>query len=152
MTHDDIVEGDWTDGGEVSGETILKEAQQDRLAVRKVVGARAAKGSAGASGRRLDFRLVASIRKARKFIPFTLCNNEHKAPDTKPQVVKIQHGKNMRLNKNIAINGWIPRETSTMFLDVVGLEGNWNIITPYGDIMLSCQVQEGPLILPANAF
>ncbi|KAI9241243.1 MAG: hypothetical protein BYD32DRAFT_76947 [Podila humilis] len=131
------------------GETILKEAQQDQIAVRKVVGARAAKGLAGASGRRLDFRLVASIRKARKFIPFTLCNNEHKTPDTKPQVVKIQHRKNMRLNKSIAINGWIPRETSTMFLDVVG---DWNIITPHGDIMLSCQVQEEPLILPANAF
>jgi len=65
-----------------SGETILKEAQQDQLAVRKVVGARAAKGAAGASGRRLDFRLVASIRKTRKFIPFTLGNNEHNAPDT----------------------------------------------------------------------
>ncbi|KAF9374916.1 hypothetical protein CPB97_011816, partial [Podila verticillata] len=134
------------------GETILKEAQQDQLAVRKVVGARAAMGAAGTSGRRLDFRLVASIRKARKFIPFTLCNNEHKAPDTKPQVIKIQHRKNMRLNKSVAMNGWIPRETSTMFLDVVGLESVWNIITPHGDAMLSCKVQEEPLILPANAF
>ncbi|KAF9978053.1 hypothetical protein BGZ65_007146, partial [Modicella reniformis] len=136
----------------ILGETILKEAQQDQLAVRKVTGVRAAKGAAGAAGRRLDFRLVASIRRAHKFIPFTLCNNEHKAPDTKPQVVKIQHRKNMRLNKSIAMNGWIPRETSTMFLDVVGLESDWNIITPHGDVMLSCQVQEGPLILPANAF
>ncbi|KAF9176621.1 hypothetical protein BGZ50_000219 [Haplosporangium sp. Z 11] len=100
--------------------TILKEAQQDHLAVRKVIDARAAKGAAGASGRRLDYRLVASIRKARKFIPFTLCNNEHKAPSTKPQDIKIRHRKNMHLNKSIVMNGWIPRETSTMFLDVVG--------------------------------
>ncbi|KAF9332017.1 hypothetical protein BG006_005110 [Podila minutissima] len=61
------------------------------------------------------------------------------APDTKPLVVKIQHRKNMRLNKSIIMNGCIPRETSTMFLDVVGLEGDWNIITPHGDVILSCQ-------------
>ncbi|KAG9071578.1 hypothetical protein KI688_005790 [Linnemannia hyalina] len=133
-------------------ETVLKEAQQDQLAVRKVVGARAAKGAAGASGRGLDFRLVASIRKARKFIPFTLCNNEHKAPDTTPQFIKIQYRKNMRLNKSIAMNGWIPRETSTMFLYVVGFVGDWNIITHHGDVILSCQVQDEPLILTANAF
>lgn len=84
---------------------------------------------------------------------------------------------------SVAMNGWIPRETSTMFLDVVGeltscllafgldnspfvhfrltsfchyyllgLESVWNIITPHGDAMLSCKVQEEPLILPANAF
>ncbi|KAF8925729.1 hypothetical protein BGZ47_003095, partial [Haplosporangium gracile] len=134
------------------GETMLKEAQQDQLAVRKVVGARAAKGAAGASGRRLDFRLVASIRKGRNFLPFTLCNNEHKAPDTIASDIKIQHRKNMRLNKSIAVNGWIPRESSTMFLDVIGLDGYWNIITPHSDVILSCQVQKEPLVLPANAF
>ena len=124
-----------------SGETILKEAQQDQLAVRKVVGARAAKEAAGASGRRLDFRLVASIRKAHKFIPFTLCNNEHKAPDTKPQVVKIQHRKNMRLNKSIAMNGWIPRETSTMFLDVIGA---------YTSCLLAFGVENSPSLVRVN--
>lgn len=34
----------------------------------------------------------------------------------------------------------------------LGFEGEWNIITPHGDVMLSCQVQQEPLILPANAF
>ena len=88
--------------------------------MRKVVGPRAAKEVAGVFGRRLDFRLAAIIRKGRNLIPFTLCNNEHKAPDTRPPVVKIQHRKNMRLNKSIAMNDWIPRKTATVFLDIVG--------------------------------
>ncbi|KAF9345047.1 hypothetical protein BGX26_003609 [Mortierella sp. AD094] len=47
------------------GETILKEAKKDQVAVRSIVGASAAIGAAGASGRKLDFRLVAAVMKSR---------------------------------------------------------------------------------------
>ncbi|KAF9582700.1 hypothetical protein BGW38_010872 [Lunasporangiospora selenospora] len=50
------------------GETVLKEAQQDQAAMKRVVGTRAAKDLAGACGRKLDFRLVANIRKSRKCV------------------------------------------------------------------------------------
>ena len=107
----------------IRGETILREAQKDQLAVRKIVDAGAVKGAKGASGRRLDFRLVASVKATQsssEFVSVTLCNNEHKAPDVDAQTFKILHRKNNRLNKSVVANGLVTRTGPTVFLDVQG--------------------------------
>ncbi|KAI7821016.1 hypothetical protein BC939DRAFT_123118 [Gamsiella multidivaricata] len=78
------------------GETILREAQKDQVAIRVVVGSKAAVGRAGASGRKLDFRLIATIK--------------------------------------------------------TGLEGTWNIMCPFEDVMLCCETEEPRLRLPSNEF
>ncbi|KAF9105317.1 hypothetical protein BGX27_009691 [Mortierella sp. AM989] len=101
--------------------TILREAQKDQLAVRKIVGAGAAKGAKGVSGRRLDFRLVVSVKVTQassEFVSVTLCNNEHKAPDVDAQTFNILHRKNNRLNKSVVANGLVTRTGPTVFLDV----------------------------------
>ncbi|KAF9991838.1 hypothetical protein BGZ79_003916 [Entomortierella chlamydospora] len=103
------------------GETILREAQKDQLAVRKIVGAGAAKGAKGASGRRLDFRLVASVKATQsssEFVSVTLCNNEHKASNVGARTFNILHRKNNRLNKSVVANGLVARTGPTVFMDV----------------------------------
>lgn len=102
------------------GETILKEAQKDQVAIRVVVGSNAAVGRAGASGRKLDFRLIATIKSGQRFEPFTLSNNEHKGLGSSDLTADIQRKKNMRLNKSIVMNGKMPMVTGNVYQDVVG--------------------------------
>ncbi|KAF9580963.1 hypothetical protein BGW38_002189, partial [Lunasporangiospora selenospora] len=135
------------------GETILREAQKDQLTVRKIVGAGAAKGAKGASGRRLDFRLVASVKATQsssEFVSLTLCNNEHKAPDVGAQTFNILHRKNNRLNKSVVANGLVTRTGPTVFLDVQGFEGWWYTLLPFKDVFLCCQLRPKPLALPTD--
>ncbi|KAF9432091.1 hypothetical protein BGZ76_011268 [Entomortierella beljakovae] len=74
------------------GETILREAQKDQVAVRVVVGSKAAVGRAGASGRKLDYRLVATVKTGQRFVPFTLSNDEHKGlGSTTTTVAEAKH-------------------------------------------------------------
>lgn len=134
------------------GETILKEAQKDQVAIRVVVGSNAAVGRAGASGRKLDFRLIATIKSGQRFEPFTLSNNEHKGLGSSDLTADIQRKKNMRLNKSIVMNGKMPMVTGNVYQDVVGLEGTWNILRPFGDVTLCCETEEPPLRLPSNEF
>ncbi|KAG9066525.1 hypothetical protein KI688_012433 [Linnemannia hyalina] len=123
----------------VCGETILREAQRDQVAVRVVVGSKAAIGRAGVSGRKLDFRLIATIKTGQRFEPFTLSNDEHRGLGSSGLAADIQRKKNMRLNKSIVMNG-------------KRLEGTWNIMCPFKDVMLCCETEEPPLRLPSNEF
>ncbi|KAF9917315.1 hypothetical protein FBU30_000802 [Linnemannia zychae] len=135
------------------GETILREAQKDQLAVRKIVGSGVAKGAKGASGRRLDFRLVASVKATQsssEFVSLTLCNNEHKAPYVGAQTFSILHRKNSRLNKSVVANGLVTRTGPTVFLDVQGFEGWWYALLPFKDVFLCCQLRPKPLALPTD--
>ncbi|KAG0276745.1 hypothetical protein BGZ95_007114 [Linnemannia exigua] len=100
------------------GETILKEAQKDQVAIRVVVGSNAAVGRAGASGRKLDFRLIATIKSGQRYEPFTLSNNEHKGLGSSDLTADIQRKKNMRLNKSIIMNGKMPMVTGNVYQDV----------------------------------
>ncbi|KAF9364616.1 hypothetical protein BGX34_000982 [Mortierella sp. NVP85] len=133
------------------GETILKEARVDQLLVRQIVGPTAAKGAAGASGRRLDFRLTACVEKAQESISVTVCNNEHKEPSVSPRAAALQHRKNTRLNKSILTRGLTPPSMPTVFCDVVGLEGRMYVLKPFNDAWLTCEVNE-PIKLPTNSF
>ncbi|KAF8959010.1 hypothetical protein BGZ46_001844, partial [Entomortierella lignicola] len=136
------------------GETILKEAKKDQLAVRSIVGASAAIGAAGASGRKLDFRLVAAVMKSRNISYFTLCNNEHKAPNTSDQEVDVQRRKNVRLNKSIfAYNRTSTQITKPIiFLDVVGYRARVFVLQEHQDIIVSCEALKRPLVLATNSF
>ncbi|GJJ67757.1 hypothetical protein EMPS_00103 [Entomortierella parvispora] len=134
------------------GETVLREAQTDQVAVRTIVGPKAAAGRAGASGRKLDFRLIATIKTGQRFEPFTLCNDEHKGLGSSDSIADIQRKKNMRLNKSIIMNGRVPMNSGTIYQDVIGLEGTWNILYPFEDVMLCCGTNEPPLHLPSNEF
>ncbi|GJJ74436.1 hypothetical protein EMPS_06794 [Entomortierella parvispora] len=134
------------------GETILREAQKDQAAIRTVVGAAAAVGRAGAAGRKLDFRLIASIKTGQCYEPFTLSNDEHKGLGSSTLTAAIQRKKNMRLNKSIVMNGKVPMTTGNVYQDVVGLEGTWNIMCPFEDVVLCCESEEPPLRLPSNEF
>lgn len=35
---------------------------------------------------------------------------------------------------------------------ILGLEGTWNILRPFGDVTLCCETEEPPLRLPSNEF
>ncbi|KAI1311920.1 hypothetical protein EDD11_003282 [Mortierella claussenii] len=134
------------------GETILREAQRDQVAIRAVVGSKAAVGRAGVCGRKLDFGLIATIKTGQRFEPFTLSNDEHKGLGSSDLTADIQRKKNMRLNKSIVMNGKVLMITGNVYQDVVGLEGTWNILYPFEDIMLCCETEEPPLRLPSNEF
>ncbi|KAF9919653.1 hypothetical protein FBU30_010708 [Linnemannia zychae] len=134
------------------GDTILKEAQKDQTIIRDIVGSNTAPSRAGASGRKLDFRLIATIKSGQRYEPFTLSNNEHKCLGSSDLIADIQRKKNMRLNKSIVMNGKMPMVNGTVYQDVVGLEGTWNIMCPFGDVMLCCKTEETPLRLPSNEF
>ncbi|KAF9374356.1 hypothetical protein BGX21_004150 [Mortierella sp. AD011] len=134
------------------GETTLKEAQKDQVAIRVAVGSKTPVGRAGTSGRKLDFRLVASLKTGQRFEPFTLSNDEHKGLGSSDLTADTQRKKNMRLNKSIISNGKVPMITGNIYQDVVGLEGTWNIMCPFEDVMLCCKTEEPPLRLPSNEF
>ncbi|KAG0003214.1 hypothetical protein BGZ65_001918 [Modicella reniformis] len=104
------------------GETVLRETQTDQVAIRAIVGPKAAVGRAGASGRKLDFRLIAAIKTGQRFEPFTLSNDEHKGLGSSDSTADIQRKKNMRLNKSIVMNGRVPMITGNVYQDVVGHE------------------------------
>lgn len=72
------------------GATILREAQKDQVTIRAVVGSKAAVGRAGMSGRKLDFRLIATIKTGQRFEPFTLSNDEHKGLGSSDLAADIQ--------------------------------------------------------------
>lgn len=97
------------------GETIFKEAQKDQVAIYDVVGSNAAVGRAGASGRKLNFRLIATIKSGQRYEPFTLSNNEHKGLGSSDLTAENRRKKNMRLNKSIVLNGEMPMVTGNVY-------------------------------------